>query len=98
MGFWSLTLRTGRKEHRCQACGRSIAPGEKSYDVAGIFEGDFTAYRECIPCHDLIERLSACGALDPGESFCFSDLAEIAAEAGETWPPVQPAIPAEVRG
>lgn len=84
--FWHLTLRRGRKQHRCEPCGRIIPAGEPSYAVAGVFQGDFTSYRECIPCEQLIRRLYALGELDP-DGFFFDHLPEIARDVEEAWPP-----------
>lgn len=86
MSFCNLTLRTGRKEHRCKCCSRTIPAGEKSYDVAGLFEGEFFAYRACVPCEQLIKRLLAADALSD-EGFLLSEVREAAGEVGEPWPP-----------
>lgn len=87
MSFCSFTLRTGRKDHRCETCGRITPKGEKSYAVAGTFEGDFNSYRQCIACKQLVDRLYASGAMDRGEAYILSELREIAVDAGEAWPP-----------
>jgi hypothetical protein len=94
MSFWSYRLRTGRKNHRCEACGRIVPAGDKSYAVAGIYEGDFTAYRECVPCKELIGRLLKAGELDP-EGFSFDVLPDAARDAGEAWPPEARPLPTE---
>lgn len=91
MSFWSSTLRTGRKEHRCATCNRAVPKGEKSYVEAGVSDGDFTSYRSCVPCHDLVKRLYAAGHLETYETWYLGDLGEIAIEAGETFPPLDAA-------
>ena len=86
MSFWRSTLRKGRADHRCEVCGRTTPKGEKSYVEAGVVDGDFHSYRQCIPCHDLVARLYASGELEDG--WVIYELPEIAKEAGEEWPPV----------
>lgn len=39
-----------RKEHRCEECGRKIAPGEKYDRHAGKWEGDFFTNVACAHC------------------------------------------------
>lgn len=43
----------GRKQHVCEQCGRPIFIGEKHLYSAGKLDGDFSAYREHLDCHDL---------------------------------------------
>jgi hypothetical protein len=85
MGFWQSTLRRRKKRHQCATCYRHVEAGEQSYDEAGIANGDFSSYRQCVPCHDLVTRLYTAGAFDGG--WLLSDLREIAEGAGEPWPP-----------
>lgn len=87
MSFWTSTLRTRRKAHRCETCGREVQKGAQSFDEAGMADGDFSSYRQCVPCHDLVARLYAVGVLMHCETWYLGDLPEIARGAGEPWPP-----------
>lgn len=89
MTFWSSTLHAGRKDHRCDGCGIAIPKGKKSYAESGIgSDGDFTSYRMCVGCHDLVARLYAKGSIEANETWFLYDLGEIARDAGEPFPPV----------
>jgi len=48
--FFSETVRTAKKPHRCCECGRAIAVGEKYENVTGKWEGDFSTYKTCVRC------------------------------------------------
>lgn len=88
MSFWNSTLiKSGRRDHRCESCGRAIPVGDPSYRECGLAEGDFRSYRLCLPCRAFIERQFECGALERGETFMLDWLPDIARDAGEPWPP-----------
>lgn len=85
--FYCFRLRSGRKDHPCASCGRVVSKGAKSFACAGVFDGDFNSYRQCVPCKQLVDRLYANGAIYPGEAYQLDELGEIARDAGEIWPP-----------
>lgn len=86
--FWTSTLRRRRKAHRCDVCGQVVAPGQLSYDEAGTFDGDFTSYRQCQGCADIVRYFFWRGDFEHGEGFMLSDVADCARERGILWPPV----------
>lgn len=45
------TIVRGRKDYRCQECGRSIPKGEAHYTASGLFEGQWERTRMCAHCH-----------------------------------------------
>lgn len=52
----------GRKEHRCNECGRTLLRGESHELVTGKFDGTFVAYRTCIHCLVAVKWLrTECG-------------------------------------
>lgn len=53
-------VNTTRKNHKCLGCLSTIPIGTTAFYIVAVFEGDFGAYRLCIPCRDYLER-------NPGE-------------------------------
>lgn len=48
--WFGTNERTARKEHKCDECGRKIAPGEL-YDVSSyVWEGEFHTNKACAHC------------------------------------------------
>lgn len=43
-------MRTARKVHKCDECGREIERGREYVYRAGIFDRRFDAYRMCVLC------------------------------------------------
>ncbi|RYG88649.1 MAG: hypothetical protein EON59_03880 [Alphaproteobacteria bacterium] len=87
-GFWTSTLRTRRKAHRCETCGQIVNAGQRSYDEAGDYEGDFTSFKQCCACHDIVRYFFWRGTFDRSEGYEFGWLAEQAREEQLIWPPV----------
>ena len=48
--FFSETVNTARKAHRCSECGRAIEVGEQYENVAGKWDGDFSTFKTCLRC------------------------------------------------
>lgn len=48
--FWNSKTVKARQQHRCDLCGEFIAPGESYSRGAGVIEGDFSTWNECMPC------------------------------------------------
>jgi len=55
--FYNATTVKGRKDHRCCECLRTIAKGERHQYVSGLWDGDFSQYRTCQDCLDIIASL-----------------------------------------
>lgn len=50
IGFHKATMRTARKQHVCQECGRMIEPGESYEFVAAKYDGDLWTGKTCAHC------------------------------------------------
>lgn len=50
--FWNSKTVKARKQHRCDLCGEVIATGESYSRGAGVIEGDFSTWNECMPCSE----------------------------------------------
>jgi hypothetical protein len=51
--FYSSTIRTARKQHKCFECGNHIIAGDKYEYVFGKWGGDIGRYKTCSHCVDL---------------------------------------------
>lgn len=49
--FYNETWRRARKEHLCEECRRTIAPGENYLRIAIGTDGSASSYSHCIHCH-----------------------------------------------
>lgn len=64
------TERTAKKAHVCTECQKTIEPGSKYRDVCGVWEGDFSTYRQCLRCANIMDALEAeCELHDDGPCF-----------------------------
>lgn len=88
MTFWSSTLRLRMRPHRCETCGQRVRRGEESYDEAGLYDGEFSSFRQCRACHDIVSYFYWRGTLDGREGYMLCELADCAHEEGLLWPPV----------
>ena len=59
--FYSATVRTAKKQHKCCECGHTIEPGEKYENVAGKWDGRIGSYHTCEACADLRDSLADSG-------------------------------------
>lgn len=57
--FYSKTVYTARKEHRCAECGRAIRTGERYEKVVGKWDGRMDIFKTCSRCTALRDHLSA---------------------------------------
>lgn len=51
--FYRMSVRTARKEHRCDECGKRIVAGEKYEVVVGKWDGNLGTFETCEQCRDL---------------------------------------------
>lgn len=51
--FYHSAIRTARKLHRCEECGRFIRPGETYEHVTGKWNGDLDTFKTCSHCRDI---------------------------------------------
>ncbi len=54
--FFRQEMRKCRKERKCCECGKKIARGEMYQYTVGCWDGDFSAYKTCELCRDLMKR------------------------------------------
>lgn len=50
--FWDSKTVKACKQHRCDLCGEVIELGESYSRGAGVIEGDFSTWNECMPCFE----------------------------------------------
>lgn len=71
------TVVRGRKEHRCVECKRVMPKGEEHEMCKGVWDGEWSTYRTCLPCRDLRNRISAIKHKEYGDAcYVYGDLAE----------------------
>lgn len=58
--FWSESIRTARKEHKCVECRKIIPKGEKYNILTGKWDGEMSSYKMCLTCREIESKLS-CG-------------------------------------
>ncbi len=88
MSFWNSTLRQRRKAHQCETCGQTVGVGEKSFDESGLYEGDFSSFKQCRACHDIVAYFFWRGTFEYAEGYELGWLRESACDEGLIWPPV----------
>ncbi|GAA6121494.1 hypothetical protein [Acidovorax sp. FG27] len=57
--FYSVSVPTARKAHRCDECGRAISPGETYERVIGKWDGSVSVFKTCRRCTALRDHLKA---------------------------------------
>lgn len=70
MSFYRDTVRTARKEHKCELCGAIIQKGEKYHDKAGNEFGDVVCSKECEKCQPVIDEYLNYEHTDRNEGYC----------------------------
>lgn len=92
---WSATnvrkVKASRKEHRCEQCNGVIGIGEPCSYFSGVFEGEFTSYREHIDCREAWNgHAEHVGHEDDGDGlpFFLDDESRDDAWLAEHWPDV----------
>lgn len=53
--FFSESMHTARKAHRCSECGRAIDVGEQYENTTGKWDGDFSTFKTCLRCRAVRE-------------------------------------------
>ena len=54
--FYNEDIVTARKRHRCCECGSTIAKGERYQSVSGMWEGEFSHIKTCLPCAETRDK------------------------------------------
>lgn len=57
--FYVAEIRTARKQHKCNECGRAVQPGERYEHVRAKWDGDMATVRTCVRCLSLREWVKA---------------------------------------
>ena len=73
MGFNRDTIRTARKEHKCELCHGKIKAGEKYHDKACTAFGDETQIyyaKECSACQPVITEFMSDKTAPNEEGYC----------------------------
>jgi hypothetical protein len=55
MEFFSSTMHKARKPHKCEACGKTIQPGDTYRMENGKWEGDFFTRAWCEDCCNIMD-------------------------------------------
>lgn len=71
---YRLVKRTARKEHRCCECRGVIKKGERYNYHSGVWEGDPQAFKVCVDCEGLRDRVMKDCELFPEEAPAFTCL------------------------
>lgn len=67
-------IRTAKKEHHCEYCGRKIKVGDKYNYSFNVDDGDHWELKECIFCNYIIPHLIDPRDLSDGvDLWCISD-------------------------
>ncbi|MEA4805110.1 hypothetical protein [Acetobacterium wieringae] len=69
MSFYRDTVRTARKEHKCNLCGAIIRKGEKYHDKAGN-DPDMWDSKECEKCQPVLNEFCSSDHYDRSEGYC----------------------------
>ena len=60
--LYNETCPKARKEHTCSACGETIAPRQRYYRVALVFDGSASTVKRCARCQKIHEHLRDLGS------------------------------------
>ena len=55
--FYKVTARTAAKDHECSECHTEIGAGDPYYEQRHCTDGNWTKYRFCCGCQELINRV-----------------------------------------
>lgn len=70
MSFYRDTVRTARKEHKCNLCGAIIRKCEEYHDKAGNEFGDIFYAKECEKCQPVLDEFCSSDHYDRSEGYC----------------------------
>ena len=73
--IWDSEMRKARKAHMCNACKRTITPGERYEHTDTMHEGSFGYHKRCAPCVAIYEHLRA-KLWDERRAFCRTPLGQ----------------------
>ena len=70
MSFYRDTVRTARKEHKCELCGEMIQKGKRYHDKASNEFGDIFYAKECEKCQPVINEFCNSDYYHLSEGYC----------------------------
>lgn len=73
-------IRKAKKQHECCECRESIRVDERYERITGVWDGEFSTFKTCMPCARLREYLLTESDLDAEEVY-FGQLHETVEEA-----------------
>lgn len=76
MSFYRDTVRTARKEHKCELCGAIIQKGEKYHDKAGNEPDGIWYTIECEKCQPVIDGYFGEKSTNTNDGYTRDDLRE----------------------
>ncbi|MDD4950948.1 MAG: hypothetical protein PHV85_00210 [Desulfovibrionaceae bacterium] len=79
--FFHRSTPVAKKTHCCEECGQEIKPGQRYVRIVGVWDGDFSAHKQCLSCEQI--------GIAMGCHFygsMFDDLREWARDAGGDLP------------
>ena len=71
---FEATERVARKRHACCECRRPIEPGDRYVENAGLWEGQWSHYRQHLRCARAFRAIEA--ELETGDYLAFGGLRE----------------------
>lgn len=92
-----------KRDYRCVECSKPIPKGAQYESYGGLWEGEWSTYRTCIPCRDLREAMRPIKRKAYGED-CFqfgslrSDIEELRTWSDESRTAIEATLsPAETK-
>lgn len=56
--FYNHEIRKANRAHKCCECFGIIRIGERYHHIAGKWEGEFSYYKQCSQCSELISEMN----------------------------------------
>jgi hypothetical protein len=81
--IYKMDTPTARKSHRCCECGVVINPGEKYVVCSGVWDGEFSSYKQHAICKEACVWIR--DEFQDGECFEFGGLMECYHEHAVPW-------------
>lgn len=63
-------FRTARKRHKCCECGSIIDPGERYLSITGLWDREWSHFKQCELCADVWHQAS----IEAGECMAYGEM------------------------
>ena len=84
----TCNVKSARKKHKCNFCGRTIGKSESYVSYAGMWEGEFLNYAHCARCDEVYSSLLDWDGSYSGDTFRDSIREHLRCpECGDHYPP-----------